>query len=760
MSQKEKIQRIIDQRQGEGDFLEKGHLQKIESKLKFLSELKKQLADYGEFRNSVIRQIEEGGGVYYQRSLEDVSFEQNVREASTDRIISRIEKCENEYNRLKERFERDSICISVVGGAGSGKSTLLQSISGLENSVVPASDGSDCTGTQSIICNSESEKTSAKIDFYTIDEITAHVRKYLEAIGVDDRFHVNTLDDISRLAITDIRSSIQKEGLSKKDSLCTHLEKYVTNLSTYKDKLGTSEKVEEKDIIRYVAQHAVDNEQEKYYLYLAVKKACIFKRFDYEDAGKIVLIDTIGMGDTSLGIREKMIKTLHDDSDASILLFRSDRGLRDKDNENIDFIRENMQGTNLGKWMFWVANDFGDNGTQALFNSLTDKKKYMGEQCAALYRIKCNDKDDVRENLLIPLLDKVIANLSEIDNSLLRNVNDLAGQIYADYYELCGKIARAMSGDFKQNTNVTRLFNRKLYNDCPPFSQALVALENDFRDKSNSTCKEIEETIKDIYESIYDFCPTKDEILARLRLGTDAARPINVYQYYADSIRNQIKLTFDKGINNDCIVGLQTEMKRKIISLLYNEGGFSTIPLLETVDNKDDVIDWMRCFLQEVLSDYPVLKETCEKLVNFRLNIEGSINYKLNKCLQEPYNPNANIFGTNIGTQTLDQIANEIEQYFLWAVDGWKDKLLEELADTIVAPYNLFYDLINSFRDRLIFSPEGKRELYDFYFDHCSVIWRDEIIGASQAQSVISKWNEMSKRLSKLAVKNDFVITI
>ena len=741
MSQKEKIQRIIDQRRGEGDFRGKGHLQKIESKLKFLSELKKQLADYGDFRNSVIRQIEEGRDVYYQRSLEDVSFEQNVREASTDRIISRIEKCENEYKRLKERFERDSICISVVGGAGSGKSTLLQSISGLENSVVPASDGSDCTGTQSIICNYESEKTSAKIDFYTTDEITAHVRKYLEAIGVDDRFHVNTLDDISRLAITDIRSSIQKGGLSKKDSLCTHLEKYVTNLSTYKDKLGTSEIVEEKDIIRYVAQHAVDNEKEKYYLYLAVKKACIFKRFDYEDAGKIVLIDTIGMGDTSLGIREKMIKTLHDDSDASILLFRSDRGLRDKDNENIDFIRENMQGTNLGKWMFWVANDFGDNGTQALFNSLTDKKKYMGEQCAALYRIKCNDKDDVRENLLIPLLDKVIANLSEIDNSLLRNVNDLAGQIYADYYELCGKIARAMSGDFKQNKNVTHLFNNELYNNCPPFAQALVKLENDFRDKSNSPCKEIEETIKNLYSDIYDFCPTKDEILTRLRLGTGAARPINVYQYYADSIRNQIKLTFDKGINNDCIVGLQEEMKCKIISLLYNDGSFSTIPLLESVDKKDKIA-WMKCFLQEVLPGYSVLKEACDKIVNFRLSIEGSINYKLNKCLQGPYNPNKNIFGGNIDGQSQEEVADEIEQYFLRIVSSWEDELLKELSDTIVAPYNLFYDLINSFRDRLIFSEN------------------DEVVSASQAQHAISEWNEMSKKLSELADKNNFVITI
>lgn len=760
MAQKEKIQRIIDRRRGEGEFQGKGHLQKIESKLSFLSELQKQLIAYSDFRNSVIRQIEEERGVYYQRSLEDVSFEQNVREASIDRVLSQLEKCAREYERLKSRFGRDSIGISVVGGAGSGKSTLLQSISGLKNSVIPASDGSDCTGTQSIICNNDQAETYAQIDFYTSDEIIAHVRKYLEAIGVDDKFHVNSLGDISNLNIINIRSSVKDGDLSKKDSLCIHLEKYVKNLSTYADKLGKSEIVKEKDIIRYVAQHAVDNENEKYYLYLAVKKACIFKKFDYGDAGKIVLIDTIGMGDTSLGIREKMIKTLHDDSDASILLFRSDRGLREKDNENIDFIRENMQGTNLGKWMFWVANDFCDNGTQALINTLTDKKKYMGGQCAALYKVKCNDKDDVRENLLIPLLDTMINNLEDIDKSLLQNVNSLAERVYSDYYELCGKIAKAMSGDFKQNANVTHMFNHKLYNDCPPFSQALVALENDFRERSNSPCEEITDTIKSIFGEVSGFCPTEEEILSRLNLGTNASRPVNVFQYYADSIRNQIKSVFDNRINNDCIVELQAEVKRKIISLLYNEGKFSVIPLLDSTGNWSDMIDWMKCFLKECLSDYPVMKETCEKLVNFRLNIEGTINYKLNKCLQAPYNSNANIFGANIDNQDLGTIAEKIEQHFLWAEEGWQEKLLEELADTIASPYNLFYDLINSFRDRLIFSPEGRAELYDFYFDHCNIIWREEIISASQAQTIIAEWNEMSRKLSELAVKNNFIINI
>lgn len=764
MSQQEKIQRIIDQRRGEGDFKGKGHLQAVENKLDFFTALQKLLKNYNDFRSFVLRQIEEKKGVYYQRSLEDVAFEQNVREASPDSVLADLDICIKECIKLNKRFNRDSIGISVIGGAGAGKSTLLQSISGLDNTVIPASDGSDTTGTQSVICNHNLTKTYAEIEFYSKLEIIEQVRKYLEAIGVDDTKHVDSINDISNLNLEAIRDSIKEYDDKKytKRSLCDYLKLYVENLASIESKLGTSEEVKEHDIIHYVAQHAVGNENEKYYLYLAVKKAKIFKKFDYGDAGKIVLIDTIGMGDTSLGIREKMIKTLQDDSDASILLFKAgDRGkLRETDNETLNFISKMMRGSNLGKWMFWVDNDYGDKNSELHYDSLTAQQKSFKTDCAALYRVRCNDRDDVREKLLMPLLDTLIKNLGDIDNSLLQNVNKLAETAFLDYFELCGKVSKAVSGNFKQNVNVTHLFNHTLYNGCPPFSQALVAVENDFRQRSNQRCVEIMSAIASVLNDIDKYSPFPEDILNRLNLGTVDALPFNVYQYYANSIRNQIKIAFDKKINNDCVVGLQDSVKRQIIGLLYNEGRFSAVPLLDFSDYDTDPIAWMREFIKEILPDYPVLKEACEKIVDFRLNIEGTINYKVNKCLEQPYNPNAVIFGPNDDMNDLEMIADKIEQHFLWAEDGLNDILKHELADTLIAPYNLFYDLINSFRDRLIFSPEGLKELYDFYFDYCSVIWRDEVIGVTQAQATIAEWNAISGKLSEQADRKYFIITI
>ena len=53
--------------------------------------------------------------------------------------------------------------------------------------------------------------------------------------------------------------------------------------------------------------HFSTQKQHRYYKYLAVKKAEISCEFNFADAGKIVLQDTIGLGDTSLGIEEAML---------------------------------------------------------------------------------------------------------------------------------------------------------------------------------------------------------------------------------------------------------------------------------------------------------------------------------------------------------------------------------------------------------------------------------------------------------------------
>ena len=163
--------------------------------------------------------------------------------------------------------------------------------------------------------------------------------------------------------------------------------------------------------------------------------------------------------------------------------------------------------------------------------------------------------------------------------------------------------------------------------------------------------------------------------------------------------------------------------------------------------------------MEEKLSAYPVLSDACQRVLDFRLNIEGMINYKLNKSMEDVLNPNNNIFGNPQQTTSKEETAEEIEQYFLRSINVVAENM-NGIGDILASPYNLFYDLVNTFRDKLIFSPEGVKELENFYYDNSSFIWREDIVGMVRAQAANAEWSGRGAKLMELMNKNNFIITL
>ena len=58
-----------------------------------------------------------------------------------------------EYDTVIKRLSKDYISIATIGKERQGKSQFLQSVSRLSNDVIPAYDGTSCTGATSIIVN-------------------------------------------------------------------------------------------------------------------------------------------------------------------------------------------------------------------------------------------------------------------------------------------------------------------------------------------------------------------------------------------------------------------------------------------------------------------------------------------------------------------------------------------------------------------------------------------------------------------------------
>ena len=96
----------------------------------------------------------------------DESESQNLQQLNFQQLQTQIQSQLAGLYLLKNRFNRNTINIGVIGRAGQGKSRLLQSLTGLSSNEIPTGDRGHCTGVRSTILHQPG------IDIY--GEITFH----------------------------------------------------------------------------------------------------------------------------------------------------------------------------------------------------------------------------------------------------------------------------------------------------------------------------------------------------------------------------------------------------------------------------------------------------------------------------------------------------------------------------------------------------------------------------------------------------------
>lgn len=752
------IKRIIDRRTGNGDYIGKGHISIIDQHNTFFQELEQLLKDYQAFRLNVLQQIEKGCGEYYAMSLEDPTFTERVQQASPDQAIAKVEACLKECQRLERRFNRDTINISVIGRARQGKSRLLQSISGLANEIIPAADGGDCTGAKSVICNAKGS-VRAEIEFYSERELVDQVQKYLDSIGMNKI--IGSVFQIKNLK-AELEAFDAKKLTSKEESRFGHLKKYILHYDEYCNFIGTTQNVDNENEIRsFVAQYDAKNHPT--YKYLGVKEARIYTEFPYADAGKIVLIDTIGLGDTALGIREKMLDTLKNDSDAAILVrlpAATGDGIREEDDELYDLICEQMGQTVLDKWLFFALNVCNALNNQNAGNSIEKNLRDKALHFAFIQKVNCGDKEDVETNLLVPILQYLSKNLIEVDNNLLINANTLFTQTYYDFFSLCEKMRGVINSSFKAGNLMSEIFDDEyekfLKLSLPP---QLNKLNDKYKSKAEE-CKAIKEDIHDILRTLIDFCPEKESILERLKSGGIDAHPDNVLNYFADSMRACICDKFEE-INSNTIVKLQEGVKQEILNVLYSEEGgkLGAIALSETT-SESNILEWCKVLIDEKLEEYPILKESISNILYYRLSIEGLLEYRVN-CSLECLDPASLVFKRpDFQGHSPENCAVIIEQTLMGTIPTVANTLNNSISDLLLIPHHSFYARIRKLRECLVFSEEGRRELRKFYREYSATIWKDKFRAAMGKEVAMGEWNNYNIVLNEKRNKNSFTIKL
>lgn len=756
----EKINEIIDRRIGRNGYAGKGHLQIINKKKEFFAELWNLISDYSTLRQTILSQINAKQGEYYAMSIDDPTFYDKVELADPSAFILQLQKCQKECERLEKRFNRDTINISVVGRAGQGKSRLLQSISGVENDIIPADTGGDCTGAKSTIANADGPM-HARIRFYTEQEIIDQVNGYLNKIGTS--FSVGSISQIPSIPIDTITVSTTTQ-----ESLLEHLKKYVEHYDEYSKALGQEMVITVRDKIRYyVAQYATGDPNTHYYAYLGVKEVTIYTPFPTADAGKIMLVDTIGLGDTSMNLEEKMLDTLANDSDSAIVVRKADAqrdGIKNEDNQLYDMLAKALGDSGLEYWLFYVVNSCAALNNiktgEILLEALKNKQQSGAQQFADVKLVDCANEDEVREKLLLPMLNFLATNLTHVDNNLMKSANEMFEQAFVLYFDLCGKMQSILAGGFKKSLQSGGLFD-ELYEDKLELARQLAILINKYSDRTEE-CEPIRDQVKAILRNMASHCPTSEQIHHSLTAGGPDAYPNNVYNYYADNLRATVRDEFEE-INSSTIITLQDEFRNEVCEILRSEDGgrLKFIPL-QTEIAEGDNIAWLSALINEKLGSYPLLSEALNDILNYRLNIEGLLEYKASCALDslDPSPQNPKFVQPQFQGLSSEEIEEAIEQTLMNAIPIIADEMMDSIKELLVIPYNSFNARARKLNDRVIFKKEGMRELKNFYRENATAIWAEEFKNIAGQEIALGQLNDYNAKMAEKRVKDLFILKL
>lgn len=728
------------------------------------------------------------------RSLLGTGNEQNGTGA-----IAALEK---ELNRLYKRFGRKAIQIALVGHARLGKSTFLQSVSGLKNDVIPTSSYSDCTGAVSIIENTENKDVfSITIEYYTDAEFAQLVNSDLEKNGLS--YRITGKNDLSKL-----KNDLEKELNSDPDNkdVQKFLNEYFNKGTDYMELLGRNHdtfEVEEK-VIEYVAKYKIFNdgepipsEYDKYPIeyneeqrivsfnkYIAVKSAHIVCHYPFEEAGKIIMLDTIGLGNkqTEEKDRATMYKVLQEDTDAAIYNFLiPTKGMSEKPVDiitEIDGIFTHLKDLSPEKWFSINVNCFSEDSKEfkddrpgyltysrlckkILSEMKTTRFGMEGAKGNALHaETVCNmNKKDVIDKMMIPVLRLIGKNVSELDNIFMSKAERMADDIYAQYNDICSRLLRSFDKIITHSSSFyetfTSNFNRlPLRKDLGEYVGELYAQRDDI-------CPQIMDELKPQIANLTLLVPSKEEIMEMLN-GMGGGHIHNVYFEVSDHVTARI-ISKLKEVSTQTIGEIEEKVKTDIAKILYESGRLGELSVATgKINGESDAIKWLSSFVREKLAKHPNLEDAVKAVLNFRMNIEGFIFAECIKACEI-------LSDTQIVFPSDTESVNE-KAYFIWdsiirKVKEVKEQLsqnigltktvigFDEVAKTseMAKPSLLMWCMADSFSKQFLDINHGE-DLKSFYHEYAPIIWRNEF---KMQEDIAEATEEVNALIAGLKSQND-----
>lgn len=786
----QQIQQIIDKRK-------LTRLPRIEKEITFLKEVKAKVLNLDSVINTVSHQIETKQGSYYIMLQADPTMEARFIAVSTSEVKRLLDKQLQTLENLKKRFSRDAVQIAFIGYERQGKSCFLQSISGLNNKVIPAYSGTSCTGAVSVIHNVDKD-LEVHIEFYAPEAFLKIVQEKLHTFFPNKHFVVNSLNDLRYLDLSGFTCDdpqLSLEFNKFKDAFIDHIDVYESLIGHRK--VVTSD---ENQIIQHVSQYEefdaipqgedfalfVQKEkqdingnkvvvwQQNYYRYIAVKSVNIYTRFVDPRIGnsKIVLVDTIGMGDASNAerIEDEMFRVLHEDCDAAVDVFKPQANGDSFNKQQIEVLKKigrRLSDSEPERWIYYVLNrvesgkGYNVEVVPAIMQQVKSSFQTMkSKPVADVIDINAINTDEVNDRLISPLLDLITNNLDDIDSNLVAAANKSSELLYQEYKLLSDAVGKVVSGSMRQGSNELKKF-RELYKTDLTYSKELKILDNQYYAEKNNPCPEVKEKINEVIDKLTTLIDRPDVIELDVEKGEKATN--DLLEKYCNIFRNKIYAAFDE-VTTNVLLPLQNHLKDTIINILYENARLGRIPLQNYAVEDGSSQEWLKTFVAEKIDKdaYPHMHYMFNFILDYQISIEGLMEYNVARCLDtlDKHSPAFKTMSPLTGTDA--QQAKKIWSEIVNRTSTIQTEMRKWRDDFSLIPSHSFYARTSMFRDLLVDDTDThmSEELYNFYSENRMAIWRDEFAVLLQETEAFGSWNEESAAIANLCKKNSFIIKI
>ncbi len=678
----------------------------------------------------------------------------------------------NKLLKLKDRFSRQNLHISLVGRARMGKSLVIQKITGLDGSVIPSSDGSDCTGAKSTITNSDSDTVIAEITFYTEYELVGIINTYLENILGDRSANISSVSQIVSVPIAEIQ---EKLGYSKvkEGQYLAHLKKYVDNIGDFINNLGKTITVEKEHIEEYVAQYSHSDFNKKYCNFLAVKSANIITKFPHDDVGSVVLLDTIGIGTTSLGVEGSMLDIVENDSDAIVFMFRPDSlGPRVSQDEIdvIDKISKRVGSEYAKEMLFWVINKVvsGKGRNIDYIQGVIDQIEGAKYPVSEILQVNCSDKDEVERELLLPILEKLDRKIEDVDKLILESARADGEKAYSAY----NAISSAVDTIFYKcaSKNLDLAWGPK-FKDMrgSRLSDKLRDLYLKYNALRNDSCGVFKDSCDAVMNRLFSVIPTEDAVM---EIIVNAKSQSEVLMICFDRLRLDI---IDAFLSLDIDLStLVKAMKNEVLDIFRCEDGGRLERLVNTDGELSDPDRWIDAFLEKIdaKEDYSIIAGAFEKFRDFECSVKGFLIYEVRDkldCIDQtiPKPPKPLIPDILNGLDNKKGVAKEIVCLIRYAVEEIHESLGYILGSMVKVPNRAMFAAIKDFYDRAFMESRGSicdanadDQWENLYKSWKHIIWRDEFEQEMSQQNRAKEINGIVDGIKKYNKRDFFVITL